>query len=135
MQEPLSNRSMPPGRIIPVLSYGDVAHAVDWLCSAFGFEERLRISDHRSQLVFGGGSVVVAAGGDAPSGHSVMVRVDDVDAMHARALSHGATVIERPTDHVYGERQCSVVDVGGHTWTFSQTIADSDPADWGGKLV
>lgn len=125
---------MPPGPIIPVLSYTDVARAVHWLCSAFGFEERLRIGDHRSQLVFDGGAVVVAAGGDSPSGHSVMVRVDDVDAVHGCAIAHGATVIEPPTNHAYGERQCSVVDVGGHTWTFSQTIADSDPADWGGRL-
>jgi len=28
----------------------------------------------------------------------------------------------------------TLVDIGGHTWTFSQTIADIDPADWGGEL-
>jgi len=26
------------------------------------------------------------------------------------------------------------VDPGGHRWTFSQSIADVDPADWGGTL-
>lgn len=135
MRELSSNRSMPPGPIIPVLVYRDIAKAAEWLCAAFGFEERLRIGDHRSQLVFDGGSVVVAAGDDAPSGHSVMVRIGDVDALHARAVSHGATVIEGPTDHAYGERQCSVVDIGGHIWTFSQTISDSDPTDWGGTLL
>lgn len=125
---------MPAATIIPVLVYADVAAAVAWLCSTLGFEERLRIGDHRSQLTFAGGAVVIAAGGSEPSGHSVMVRVADVDAIHARALGAGATGIESPTDHVYGERQCSVMDVGGHMWTFSQTIADSDPADWGGEL-
>jgi len=35
-----------------VLTYPDVREAVAWLCSTFGFEERLRIGDaHRSQLV------------------------------------------------------------------------------------
>jgi uncharacterized glyoxalase superfamily protein PhnB len=38
-----SNRSMPSSVIIPVLSYPDVREAVDWLCQAFGFVERLRI--------------------------------------------------------------------------------------------
>jgi hypothetical protein len=26
-------------------------------------------------------------------------------------------------------------DLGGHRWTFSQTIADADPASWGGTLM
>ena len=25
--------------------------------------------------------------------------------------------------------------IGGHRWTFSQSIADVDPAEWGGVLV
>jgi len=25
--------------------------------------------------------------------------------------------------------------IGGHRWTFSQTIADVDPIEWGGELV
>ena len=78
--------------------------------------------------------VVVAGSDTAPSGHSVMVRVDDVDAVHARAVAHGAEVREAPTDHAYGERQCTLVDLGGHIWTFSESIADVDPADWGGAL-
>ena len=126
---------MPLGTIIPCLSYPDVAEAVEWLESAFGFRERLRVGDHRSQMVLGDGSIVVVAGtAESPAGHSVMVRVDDVAAIHRRAADHGARVIEPPTDHAYGERQCTVVDPGGHVWTFSESIADVDPADWGGML-
>jgi uncharacterized glyoxalase superfamily protein PhnB len=45
------NRSVPAATVIPVLTYPDVRAAVDWLCAAFGFAERLRIGeDHRSQL-------------------------------------------------------------------------------------
>jgi uncharacterized glyoxalase superfamily protein PhnB len=43
--------------------------------------------------------------------------------------------VSPPTDYPYGERQCTVEDLGGHHWTFSQSIADVDPADWGGVLV
>jgi len=122
--------------MIPCLSYPDVAEAVAWLESAFGFRERLRIGDHRSQLVFGAGSMVVVAdsSSDRPLGHSVMVRVDDVDAIHRRAAEHGASVVEPPTDHAYGERQCTITDPAGHDWIFSQSIADVDPADWGGTI-
>jgi uncharacterized glyoxalase superfamily protein PhnB len=54
------NRSIPPATVIPVLIYPDVREAVAWLCSAFGFVERLRIGeDHRSQLSVGDGAVIV----------------------------------------------------------------------------
>jgi uncharacterized glyoxalase superfamily protein PhnB len=43
--------------------------------------------------------------------------------------------VSPPTDYPYGERQYTTQDVGGHHWTFSQTISDADPAAWGGTLV
>ena len=52
---------------------------------------------------------------------------------HARR-PRGARSSTEPTDHVYGERQYSAEDPWGHRWTFSQTLADVDPADWGGIL-
>jgi len=39
---PIVNRSAPSGTVVPVLVYEDVATAIDWLCGAFGFRERLR---------------------------------------------------------------------------------------------
>jgi uncharacterized glyoxalase superfamily protein PhnB len=121
---------------MPVLAYPEVREAARWLCEAFGFRERLRIGDHRVQLTFDGGALMVAEGGDGrPSGHSLLVRVDDADAHCARARAAGAEVVQEPKDHPYGERQYTAIDPGGHRWTFSQTIADVDPADWGGVLV
>ena len=61
-----------------------------------------------------------------------MVRVEDVDAHYARTSERGAQASEPPADHPYGERQYTAVDPGGHTWTFSQSIADVAPEDWGG---
>ena len=135
----LSNRSIPPVTVIPVLNYADVAQAVAWLCEVFGFTQRLTIGNHRVQLTVGDGAVVAAdggrPGGERMRGHSVMVRVDDVDAHHERARSAGAEIVQPPASHSYGERQYTVVDIGGHAWTFTQSIADVDPADWGGVLV
>lgn len=132
------NRSMPPGSFIPELAYADVRAAADWLCRAFGFRERLRIGDHRVQLVFGGGAMVVVglpAGARVGPTHGVMVAVDDVDAHYARARAAGAEVGPPPQTHSYGERQYGVVDLGGHRWTFSQSVADADPRAWGGELL
>jgi arsenite methyltransferase len=55
--------------------------------------------------------------------------------LHAHAVAVGAAVVSAPTTYPFGERQYSAVDVGGHRWTFSQSVADIDPASWGGELV
>ena len=134
-----ANRSIPPVTVIPVLAYADLPAAVAWLCDTFGFTERLRIGDHRVQLTVGDGAVVATQRDVDPSGaaqdHSIMVRIPDVRAHAAHASTRGARITQPPTDHLYGERQYSVVDIGGHAWTFSESIDDVDPASWGGVLV
>jgi uncharacterized glyoxalase superfamily protein PhnB len=64
----------------------------------------------------------------------VVVRVEDAMAHCERARAHGAEIVEEPTDHEYGERQYLAADLAGHRWTFSETLADVDPASWGGEL-
>lgn len=130
----ITNRSMPPGVIIPELPYDDVNTAADWLCNAFGFRIRLRIGNHRCQLTFGQGSVVVIEGKESGSS-SVLVHIDNVDRHYERAKQSGARIINLPADYPFGERQYTVEDIGGHRWTFSQTIADIDPKTWGGELA
>jgi uncharacterized glyoxalase superfamily protein PhnB len=126
------NRSVPTAAVIPELPYPDVREAVDWLSRAFGFKERLQIGDHRAQLVYEGGAVI-AIQGDAP-GSTLLVRVPDADAHRAQAEAAGAKILSEPTDWPYGERQYSAEDLGGHRWTFSESISDIDPAEWGGTL-
>jgi uncharacterized glyoxalase superfamily protein PhnB len=138
----IDNRSMPASAVIPVLSYPDVEKASRWLCEAFGFEARLMIGTHRAQLGFGDGAVVVTElkGGERIEARTakpfaVMVRVEDVDAHYRRAARHGAAILSPPTSYPYGERQYSCRDLGGHDWTFSQSIADVAPEDWGGIAI
>ena len=137
-----TNRSIPQSAVIPVLIYPDVRAAVAWLTDAFGFAERVQIGeDHRSQLSFGEGAVIV---GDVRHDrrpprpgevtHSVMVRVDDAHAHCERARARGAKILMEPTDFEYGERQYSAEDPAGHQWTFSETLRDVAPEEWGGIL-
>ena len=139
---PQRNRSIPDATFIPVRSYPDLDAAVAWLRDVLGARERLRIPGQRVQLSVGNGAMVVAAwdaaaapatGGRPPA--VLMVRVPDVRAAYTRAIAHGATGLTPPADHPYGERQASVRDPAGHAWTLTQTIADVDPATWGGELV
>ena len=137
MQPPAQqNRSIPESVVMPVLVYPDVRAAVAWLGAAFGCVERLRVGEHRAQLALGGGHLVATDGPAHGSARSlVLVRVADVDAHCRRAEQAGARIVASPADHVYGERQYTAEDLAGHRWTFSQTVADVDPASWGGVLI
>jgi uncharacterized glyoxalase superfamily protein PhnB len=132
----LKNRSVPPCTVIPVLYYPDPGAAADWLCKAFGFTIRLRIGNHRIQMKAGDGCFVVADG-TAPAGHAhaTMVRVDDAHAHCEHARQNGASITTPPTNHMFGERQYNALDFAGHRWTFTQSIADVNPLDWGGTPV
>ena len=143
------NRSMPSCTVIPVLMYDDVAEAAVWLCETFGFKERWRAGNHRVQLAVGDGAVVVterrvSQGSDSPASaepepprqghgcHSVMVRIEDATSHYEHARNRGARILHPPTDYPYGERQYTAQDLGGHRWSFSQSIADVAPEEWGG---
>lgn len=132
-----TNRSMPRCTVIPELAYPDIGLAIDWFCDAFGFTLRVRIADHRAQMNVGDGAVVLTeqrpgAVAKTDQAHSVMVRVEDVDRHHAHAVRRGVQILRAPADHPYGERQYTAEDLAGHRWTFSQSIADVAPEDWGG---
>jgi uncharacterized glyoxalase superfamily protein PhnB len=134
----LPNRSIPRASVIPVLAYPDVNQAVAWLCDAFGFSVRLRIGNHRVQLNVGDGAVIVRemrpneANAALGTGCSITVRVEDADAHCKRAKDHGARITQDPVTHPYGERQYNADDFAGHSWTFSQSVADVHPEEWGG---
>ena len=132
------NRSIPDAQVIPELAYPDVNAAAEWLCNAFGFTIRLRIADHRIQLLAGSGALVVKSGGVAPetcSSHAVMVRVENVDQHYAKATAAGAKASGPPTTYPFGERQYGARDFAGHGWVFTESVADVHPGDWGGSLV
>ena len=140
----IENRSLPSATVIPVLVYPDVRAAVAWLSEAFGFEERVRIGDdHRAQMRVGedGGVIVADVRGEqrAPQAghvtHVLKVRVADVDAAFERARSHGARVLQEPTEFEYGERECTLEDPAGHRWQLTQTMRDVAPEEWGGISV
>jgi uncharacterized glyoxalase superfamily protein PhnB len=51
------------------------------------------------------------------------------------ARRHGARVLQELTEYEYGERECTVEDLAGHRWQFTQTIRDVAPEEWGGVTV
>ena len=132
-------------RISSSVVYEDPAKAIDWLCSAFGFEVRLKVEGddgaiHHSELVFGEGVVMLGSGSreatyrkksprqlGGANTQSMMVYVDDVEAHCARARAAGATIATGPETHDYGDeywsdRMYEAVDLEGHHWWFTQRL-------------
>jgi uncharacterized glyoxalase superfamily protein PhnB len=139
------NRSAPTATIVPILVYDDVDKAIEWLCRVFGLSERLRASGAggritHAQLSIGNGDVMIGASGAefrAPHGDEVsqyvLVQVEDVDQHFAQAKRLGARIVHPPKDMPFGERLYTVEDLAGHRWTFSESIADVAPEQWGAK--
>lgn len=133
----------PSGGIVPYLFYSDASAAIDFLCSAFGFEEQFRypMPDGKvghAELSHKGSQVMLASvwaeGGiasplDLPAVHSqVFCAVDDVDAHYQRAKEAGATIVAGPSDQ-HGHRLYRVIDPEGHRWVFTGPIMKPQKAN------
>ena len=136
-------------RAVPMLSYENVAAAIDWLINAFGFQERgERYTEPdgkvtHAELELGGAVVMLGWPGpdyQSPSHHAelcgharkwlevpyivdgVLVYVDDVDRHYEHAKEAGATILREPKDEAYG-RLYNAADPEGHRWMFMQAPA------------
>jgi uncharacterized glyoxalase superfamily protein PhnB len=101
--------------------------------TAFGAEVTERYADggrvQHALLVAGPARFAVKDAGDgdpAPGAGGLPVimalYVDDPDAVAARMLDGGATVIFPVTDHEYGERAGRLADPWGHQWMLAKRL-------------
>ncbi len=131
--------------VIPFIAYEEAGAAMDWLCMAFGFEERHRIVDDDGVVVHGeleieGGTVFCATPTpdyQSPKHHAetcdaarrwqrvpwvidgVLVHVSDVDAHYERAKAAGATILTGVEEGGVGRRY-RAADLEGHRWMFAE---------------
>jgi PhnB protein len=123
--------------VYPYLCVRGGAAAIDFYIRVFGAQELMRLSypDGRiahAELKLGPATLMLvdehpeygirsplAFGG---TGMTIHLHVDDVDALTARALEAGATVLRPPTDEGHGERQARLRDPFGHEWLLGHQI-------------
>ena len=110
----------------PTLRYRDAHAAIDFLCTAFGFEQRV-VYEHEgvvqhAELNFGDGIVMIGSERDDgfhPGGTvSIYIATDDIDARAARAREAGAEIVREPFDTDYGSRDFAAKDPDGNVWSF-----------------
>lgn len=122
-------------RIIPLLTYRDLAAAHDFLVLAFGFTSGgvHRTPDGQAvhAEVRAGSAAIwlhhVGSGLDSPqsvdvSNAGIVVQVDDVDAHFQSARAAGARIDGDPVDQPYGQREYGARDPEGHRWWFSSPV-------------
>jgi PhnB protein len=131
--------------VTPYLLYKSCENALDWLSSAFGFEEVLRYTgaegyvNHAEMSVGGGESIMMGNPGEGYRNPKELgqetvglyVMVDDVDAHFERAKAAGAEIRQEPEDEEYGHRRYTSVDPEGHHWFFASVIEEKTPEEWG----
>ena len=130
------------GAVTPYLTIQGAAKAIDFYKKAFGAEEVMRMNMPDGKIAHAevriGGSVVMLHD-EAPdwkafspttvgdTSVSIMLYVQDVDAVFKRAVDAGATPIMEVADQFYGDRSGAIKDPFGHKWHLATHIEDVEP--------
>lgn len=128
-------------RLVHTLRYERAPEAIDWLCTAFGFERQAVYSGAEpgsighAQLTFPGGMVMLSSASDDPSEEynrttaqppeldgrntsAPYIVVDDADAHYAQATASGAKILRDIQAEDYGGRGYTCADPEGFVWNF-----------------
>jgi uncharacterized glyoxalase superfamily protein PhnB len=125
----------PPMQVWPTLRARDARALIDFYVAAFGFDETVAYRDDHGRVVHaelawphGGGIMLGQGPHEDPEhwplqpgtfgGYAVVPDAADVDALFARAVAAGATVVQEPYDPGHGSWDCAVRDPEGNHWQF-----------------
>ena len=128
----------------PYLCIKDAARAIEFYKKAFGATELMRMAQPDGRIGHAeiriGNSPIMLADEVPEMGHrspqslggspvSILLYVEDVDALFNQAVSAGAKV-ERPVqDQFYGDRTGGVTDPFGHVWYIATHKEDVSPEE------
>jgi PhnB protein len=142
----MATKPIPEGyhSVTPYLAVDNAAKAIDWYTKAFGAKERLRMDAPGGQIGHAeleiGDSLVMLSdpfpqasttppkelGGTTVS---VMLYVEDVDAVAKKALDAGAIATMEVADQFWGDRMGSITDPFGHSWSIATHVEDVPPEE------
>jgi PhnB protein len=128
----------------PYLIVQGAADAIEFYKRAFGATEMLRMADPQGRVGHAeiriGDSVIMLAdehpgmGYRAPpslggSSVSILLYLEDVDAVCERAVKAGAKVLRPVANQFYGDRSGTLEDPFGHVWTIATHVEDVSPEE------
>lgn len=130
--------------VFPYLRVRNAGAAIEFYKKVFGVTEKFRLTEPsgrigHAELDFG--SAVVMISEEYPeygilgpqsiggTGSSIHLHVDDCDALIARAVDAGASLVRKPQDQFYGERSGAVRDPFGHEWLIGHELEKLTPEE------
>jgi PhnB protein len=138
-------------RVSPYLCCRGAADAIEFYKDVFSANERMRMPGDSPENVGHAeleiGSSIVMLADEFPdhgflspqtiggSPVHVMVYVDDVDAVFARALELGATESRPIEDQFYGDRLGQFEDPWGHRWSVATHVEDVSEEEMGRRMA
>jgi PhnB protein len=139
-------KAIPDGyhTVTPYLIIGGAAAAIDYYQRAFGATELVRMPDAQGRIAHAelriGDSVIMLADEHHEMGYrgpvtlggasvSIVLYVEDVDAVFDRAISAGGKSRQPVADQFYGDRMGTLVDPFGHVWTVGTHTEDLTPEE------
>ncbi len=142
----MTTRKIPEGyeALTPYLVVKDAAKAIDFYTKVFGARETMRMPGPdgkigHAELKIGAGHVMLAdempqMGCFAPASDdrmsiSLLVYVDDVDAVFKRAIDAGARQTRPVENQFYGDRSGMLADPFGHIWNIATHVEDVAPEE------
>ncbi len=129
--------------LTPYLVVRDAKKAIDFYIKAFGAKELYRLETPEGkighcELQIGDSRIMFSdespkMGAFAPSetekSFSLVLYVENVDELFARAVSAGAKVIRGLQNEFYGDRMGTLEDPFGHKWSLATHIEDVSPEE------
>jgi PhnB protein len=139
-------KAVPDGyhTVTPYLALRDAARAIEFYKQAFGAKEQLRIPGPGGKIghaeIVIGDSHIMLADEHPERGHlgpqsrggstvSIMLYLENVDAVVERAVAAGAKLLMPVADQFYGDRMGGLEDPFGQVWYVATHTEDVSPEE------
>ncbi|TLY96334.1 MAG: VOC family protein [Gammaproteobacteria bacterium] len=142
----MATKPIPEGyrTVTPYLIVKGAAEAIEFYKRAFGAKELLRMADPHGRVGHAeikiGDSVIMLADEHPAMGYrgprslggssvSILLYLEDVDAVFERALEAGAKAQRPVANQFYGDRTGTLEDPFGQVWTVATHVEDVPPEE------
>lgn len=142
----MTTKPIPEGyrTVTPYLIVNGAANAIEFYQRAFGATEMLRMADPQGRVGHAeikiGDSVIMLADEHPDMGYrgprslggssvSILLYLEDVDEVFARAIKAGAKPLRAVANQFYGDRSGTLEDPFGHLWTVATHVEDVAPEE------
>lgn len=136
--------------VTPYLVCRGASRAIDFYRRALGAQEAFRLDGPggtvmHAELVIGDSRVMIAD--ESPDGQwrspqsvggtpvTIVLYVNDVDAVFRQAIAAGATEVRPVRDEFYGDRSGTLRDPFGHVWTINTHVEDVSREEIGRRMA